>query len=643
MSKRHRPSGSASHPAAATTASAAASAESAASAAWPALGALLLVGAACVTLMLSLEYLFDLSLPGCGPGSPCAKAARSPWGKVPGTDWPVAFVGLAYFTAMLTGWLLTRGRPGTVVRMVIRLGAAASAWFVFIIIREQLFCVYCLALHLLNFAFWMTAEFVPRPAAAPASNRPLVAWAGVFGMVTVALALVDVQFRRQADQKAESDFEQSKQHMLAAATRKAASDAPDALPIRSDPTGAPSQPSTAPAAKPFCGRWRWGPEKAPIRIVIYTDFQCVDCNKIEQEMRTLLTMHPAKDSIAVWPKHFPMSSRCNRHMPQDMHPNACWASRAAEAAGILYGNDGFWKMHHWLFDKKGGFTDAELAAGMQQLGFNTHEIERLMQAPETLQRVQEDIEEAVALGLYFTPMIFINGVELKGWNAPNAVTRAVEALLKTNPPAAGPEADRPVPASEKYVADWREGFATPLPADEHPWGFGDPKAPVQIMMWGDYEEPYTTQADAAIRQLISGRNAYYTFRHYPFDQKCNFQVPETKHPNACRMSRAAEAAGLLGGNDAYARMHAWLFEHRTSYSDDAAANFAQSLGLNREVFLGTMDSPDANNAVVEDIQAGQKVGLQSLPWMYVNGKRVPRWQREGDNVLERILKEAGLK
>ena len=47
-------------------------------------------------------------------------------------------------------------------------------------------------------------------------------------------------------------------------------------------------------------------------------------------------------SLAI--RHFPMCKACNPHA-LDLHPNACWAARAAEAASIVGGDAAFWRMH----------------------------------------------------------------------------------------------------------------------------------------------------------------------------------------------------------------------------------------------------------------------------------------------------------
>jgi uncharacterized membrane protein len=60
--------------------------------------------------MLVLEHFGAMELPGCGRGSPCARAAASVYGTVPGLGLPTSFVGFAYFAAALAAWILAAGR-----------------------------------------------------------------------------------------------------------------------------------------------------------------------------------------------------------------------------------------------------------------------------------------------------------------------------------------------------------------------------------------------------------------------------------------------------------------------------------------------------------------------------------------------------
>jgi protein-disulfide isomerase len=404
----------------------------------------------------------------------------------------------------------------------------------------------------------------------------------------------------------------------------------------------------------FTGRYRLGPEASPIRIVILTDYQCVDCNKVEPDVEEILA---SRSDVSLSIKHYPMCAEaspgvpCNRFAKQTLHANACWAARAAEAAGILKGDDGFWKMHRWLFSRSGNFTNAELAAAVRGMGFDPDVFSEVMRGPETLRRVQADCEEGGALGLYFTPMVFINGVEFKGWQVPGALRRTVEEVAAKNPPALKPTADRPALAASKYIQDWQDQPVRVMPPDTRAWTTGDGTSGaggrrVDVVLFGDYQEPYTAATDLAIRQQLKRwPSVRYTFRHFPIDPKINPTLPpnvrpEALHPMAGRAAQAAEAAGSLGGGEAYWKMHEWLMRNLSSFNDESLRAAARNLGLDPSELFAEMDKPHVAAAIVEDARAAQQLGLTGVPMVFVNAKWVWRTTREGENIVLKVIEEA---
>jgi protein-disulfide isomerase len=379
-----------------------------------------------------------------------------------------------------------------------------------------------------------------------------------------------------------------------------------------------------------------GPTNAAIRLVIFSDFQCPDCKIIEGQVRDVLARY---DNVSFSMKNFPFCTACNPYATKNLHPNACWAARAAEAAGILRGNDGYARMHRWLFNCDGSFTDAQIKAALGQFGYDAGEFLDVMMGPETLRRVQADADEAQDLGIFRTPMIFINGVELKGWMSANALSRAVDALAATNPPPGSASQDRPPPAFSKHLEDWRVQPQRTLPEDPRAWTMGPDDAAVDIVAWGDYQEPYTREADAILRRLAASRgDTRYAFRHYPIDQTCNPVAPRTLHPRACLASRAAEAAGMIAGNDGYWAMHAWLFEDLDRVNEETISAAAVELGIDRGALITEMRSRSVGDAIATDAQAGKSLGLNSVPFIFVNGKRVPHWRTDG--MLNAIVESA---
>lgn len=620
-----------------------------------ALGLLFALGAAFMSLLLSMEHLLGFGLPGCGAGSPCAEAAASYWGKVPGIDWSVSFLGLAYFLGVAVAWAGSRdGVSGSLLWMV-RVGVLVSLFFVAIIVIEGHYCSYCLGAHAANVLFWLTLEFA-RPRAA-GRVAPLATVGVVFVVASVGLGVAESVARERAEEQQAREAGESIAAMQAKA-REAAERAaggggdPDVSEHLVDepasghgevasgdgePAAGGASAGVEGEAEGFRGRYVWGREKAPIRITFFTDYQCKDCYRFEQLLKPIME---SRDDLSVSVKHFPFATDCNPGAP-NLHPNACWAARAAEAAGILQGSEGFWKMHFWLFEHKGYFEKGMFEKSLRELGFEVDAFLRVMQGEETLARVKSDIEEALELGLHFTPLIYVNGVELRGWMFGNSLERALDAIAAENPPALTAVHDHPPLAAEKYVEDWREQRVLRLPDDDMTFRVGPADAAVRIVMFADYLAKPTVDLDADLRARVASRDdASYTIRYFPFDQACNQYVKTTRTEGGCEAVRAAEAAGRLGGNAGYWRMHEWLVANYASFSLAALRSAAPALGFDADELVGTMRSEVVTRAIQLDMQTGRRSGLRGVPMLIVNERWVPRWKREDVDILGRILDEA---
>jgi protein-disulfide isomerase/uncharacterized membrane protein len=601
-----------------------------------------------VAVILSIFLVskhFGGGLPGCGPKSGCEALEATRWGSLPGVGWPVSFVGAAYFVALLIGWVGARRAVPLSAIWLLRLGGAASLVFICVMIALRKLCPYCAGIHAANLATLLMMEVEARRAARSSkSGGPFMAQAqlvrvggvaaGAFLAVSILLGVANARFERDQRAKAEGERRASTDQILAQA------EAPDEGRVV-DMWGRTG----------FTGRYRLGPEACPIRVVMLTDYQCPDCKRIEGEIEAIIA---SRKDISLSIKHFPMCAEaspgvpCNRYAKTSMHPNACWAARAAEAAGILKGDEGFWEMHRWLFGRSGTFTDAELKSALTQMGYTAESFVAVMSGAETLRRVQSDCEEGIALGLFYTPMIFVNGVEFKGWQVPGALKKTIDEVTAKHPSPLTASADRPVLALQKYVDDWREQPVRAFPIDRRAWSLGDVPAGskgVDVVVFGDFQEPYTAAMDIALRDFMKGKTGIkYTFRHYPIDPTSNPTLPaklrpEAVHPLAGKAAKAAEAAGSLGGADAYWKIHDWLMRNLQSFTDESLRDATRAAGLDPTKLFAEMQKPEVTEAINEDARAAQALGLTGVPMVFVNGKMVPRTVREKENIVIRIIEE----
>lgn len=555
-----------------------------------------------VATALVLGHFGRTALPGCGLDSPCARAAGSAWATVPGLGWPVAGVAGAYFVARL-GVVVTGTPHAGIVRWVDRLAAAVAILYIAVAFQTGLWCAYCLVSHAATIGLWIRSEFF-RPAGAPVRPSrmaaPAIAGVGVIAAVAIATPIA-----------------------AASKARDAAEAAAKAHRELSTPT------TTNPKRPP--GRYLSGSAAAPIQIVVFTGYQCPDCYKLEAALAPFM----AQPDISVSIRHFPFGTDCNRLAKSTTQPNGCWAARAAEAAGIVGGVEGFWAMHRWLFERRGAFTDAELGAYLAGSPFDPKAFIAAMQSEATLAIVRADVDEAAALALNRTPTVFINNVEIQIWDAAGALPAAVDAARK------GARAEQPMTGVDRVIEEWRASpVAAPQP-DRVPHRMGEDAAPVEIVVFGDYQDDGTVELDATLRTLTAkDPRVKYAYRHFPADQKCNPKLPRSFHPLACRFARTAEAAGALHGEEGFWAVHTWILSRHRTYTDADLRAFCADKGWDGAAILKARDGADPSAAVSEDVDAGQAIGVTELPWILVNGKRLTRWKVESGDVFDRLLDAA---
>ena len=163
----------------------------------------------------------------------------------------------------------------------------------------------------------------------------------------------------------------------------------------------------------------------------------------------------------------------------------------------------------------------------------------------------------------------------------------------------GPEAGMPRGA--------RRALAVPVGADDH--AQGPPGAPVTLVVYGDFECPFTRRARTVIRavQQQRGDTFRYVFRNFPL---------EDSHPHAFRAAEAAEAAGAQGR---YWEMHHHLFDNATALEDADLFGHAAALHLDVERFRGDMAGHAHAARIRADVDGGIRGGVRGTPTFFVNG------------------------
>jgi Na+/H+ antiporter NhaA len=137
-----------------------------------------------------------------------------------------------------------------------------------------------------------------------------------------------------------------------------------------------------------------GPDKAPVTLVEYGDFECPYCGQAEPVIRELLADYG--DLRYVW-RHLPLT---------DVHPHAQLAAEGSEAAAK---QGKFWEMHDQLLSHQGALNEEDLAEYAGDLGLDVERFAAALAKHAGAGRIAEDENSADLSGVSGTPTFFVNG------------------------------------------------------------------------------------------------------------------------------------------------------------------------------------------------------------------------------------------
>jgi Na+:H+ antiporter, NhaA family len=147
----------------------------------------------------------------------------------------------------------------------------------------------------------------------------------------------------------------------------------------------------------------------------------------------------------------------------------------------------------------------------------------------------------------------------------------------------------------------------PLDAGDHVTG--PPDAPLELIMYGDFQCPYCSAAQSIVRRVrtrLDGR-LRFAFRHLPLHEV---------HPDAQRAAEASEAAAAQGK---FWEMHDALYAGGGKFAPSDLAELAQRLGLDVERFRAELIDGTYTARVERDADGARSAGIAATPAFIVNG------------------------
>jgi protein-disulfide isomerase len=159
-----------------------------------------------------------------------------------------------------------------------------------------------------------------------------------------------------------------------------------------------------------------GPKNAAVTIVVFSDFQCPFCSRVEPTLKQVMDEYKGKVRIA-W-----------KNQPLSFHPNAMPAAEAAMAA-YEQGNDKFWAMHDKLFEKQNELSAGFYEQSAKEIGLDLGKWKKSVESHSQQSAIQSDMSAGSAVGAGGTPTFFINGKKLVGAMPFESFKQVIDAEL----------------------------------------------------------------------------------------------------------------------------------------------------------------------------------------------------------------------
>jgi protein-disulfide isomerase len=380
------------------------------------------------------------------------------------------------------------------------------------------------------------------------------------------------------------------------------------------PPPPPNQPIVAPTPVPLSNEFAasLGDPNAPVTIVEFSDYQCPFCRRHSIETMPIIIAEMVQTGRVYYVfKDLPLDS---------IHAEARPAAVAARCAAE---QDAYWEMHDLLFENqdewaRGGTAVTDMFARYAaELGLNRNSFATCSSSGRYDAAVQENVDEAISLGINGTPFFFVNGYPLSGALPAHVFTYVVELAEEDQ---LGEALAQAAAEQQRQQQEQQQQQQQPPQAVDVPIGnaftVGRADAPITIVEYTDYQcsfcRRHAVQTLPLLQQHVENGTVRYVFKDFPLT---------AIHDQAVK---AAEAVRCAGDQNARLEMHHLVFEKQEEWAngDNATALFegyAGELGLNRSTFGQCLSSSKYEAAVLADAQEGARLGVQATPTFFLNG------------------------
>jgi protein-disulfide isomerase len=358
-----------------------------------------------------------------------------------------------------------------------------------------------------------------------------------------------------------------------------------------------------------------GPADALVTVVIFSDFQCPFCSRVEPTLNALSTKY-GNDVRFVW-----------KNNPLPFHNDAGPAAQLAMEAFSEGGSKKFWEAHDKLFENQRALSRADLEKYAKELNLNAKKVASALDSSPYKAKIEADQTMARELGASGTPSFFINGRSLRGAQPQPAFEKVIDEELAK----AKAKVDGGTAKAKLYEETIKDGATKPAAAAAQP-GAPDPNkvyeiadakdspfrggknAKVVIYEFSDFQCPFCSRVLPTLKQVEDEYKdkVKVVWRNYPLPF----------HKDAPGAAEAAREVYEQGGSEKFWAYHDVLFANQRALSRADLEKYASELGgINMAKFKAALDNKTHEARVKADQDAVDKAGARiGTPSFFINGK-----------------------
>ncbi len=368
-----------------------------------------------------------------------------------------------------------------------------------------------------------------------------------------------------------------------------------------------------------------GASDALVTLVEFSDFQCPFCKR-------------ARPTVAALKKKYGRELRVVfKHLPLGFHAQARPAALLADAVHRELGDEAFWKAVDRLFAAP-DLSEESLVAIGTELGLSRDQAEAAVRSGVS-KRLTRDAALAADLEANGTPHFFINGRRISGAQPLSHFEVFVDAALADAKKLVASGVER----SAVYEHLMRDAATPGVPkkldvsalnaiAAKRP-SRGPQGAPVTIHVFSDFECPFCRRAEPTLAALEE-----------KYGQRLRIvwhDLPLPFHDRARPAAHAAREAFVQGGNRAFWKMHAALFNldgEQAELARESLDEHARKVGLDLARFRKAVDERKHEEGIAADEEVAAQLGIAGTPAFVINGYLVSGAQPV--QAFERVIARA---